>query len=296
MGGHWLVVEQPRTGSIMTVSLLPRRPGFMSADQWEFFTAVYGSLDNICRVDSDGNPYVDVDAMDLLVNGVGAPTVVVAWETLKADVDPGSLHSVQPEDGILGWAGFMRSHQEPSPAGLSASQGTDGTTEQLMPGPGGQGRAFLALLQRPGLGSEGAWQAAKGIELIPELQDVSLSQMTGYLTHLVGALRGANVAEAGLDAASTEEPESTPETGAIRPAATVGQCFAQAGLWWVAVFCVALVLLIIGVIVSGGGLAAVAAAIVGILVGSGVWATFGAVVSLVICLGGEVQIGGPSHF
>jgi hypothetical protein len=46
----------------------------------------------------------------------------------------------------------------------------------------------------------------------------------------------------------------------------------------------------VGVIVSGGGLAAVAAEILGILIAAGIWATFGGIIALVICLGGSVNV------
>jgi hypothetical protein len=249
----------------MPISILPQKPPYIPQHSWDNLVHVYGSADNVCRRDASGSAYIDVDAMDALVESTGARPVIREWQRFKSQADGNSLHSAGPHDAVAGWREFMAHHQSGDQEPMASHQS--------------RRQEFTGLAQHPYRHAEDAWTAAKNVEPIPAIQNVNLVGMADYLTRLVEAMRS---------------PESDPGTGdetLEAPAeVTVGDCFAQAGLWWVAVFFFALVVLIIGVIVTGGGLAAVAAGILGILIGAGIWATLGGIIALVVCLGGSLDI------
>lgn len=250
----------------MAISILPQKPSYISQQSWDHLVNCYGSADNICLRDANGRAYIDVGAMDALVETTAARPIIKAWQQFKSQSDNTLLHSAGPHDAVLGWREFMTSHQT-SPLGRDGAAIINGHQQE-----------FLQLAQHPYKSTEDAWIAAKNVEVIPEVQDVSLAGMADYLSRLVAALSSPS-------AVPTREKAIE-----VPAAATVGDCFAQAGLWWVIVFFFFLVTIIVGVIVSGGGLAAVAASILGILIASGIWATLGGIIALVICLGGSVGV------
>jgi hypothetical protein len=244
----------------MPVSILPERPTFMSDEAWGLLLKQAEPLENVFRADASGRAYVDVDLIDSLVQKSKIAPLITAWQQFKPQVDETSLHSANPKDETLGVASFMR------------AQGGTGTPAQ---------QQFVALLQQPFKSPEDAWAAAKKIEVLPQIQNVSAEKVTDYLRKVTKAMQQPASKEATADPKVASGPILT---------ATVGDCFGQAGLWWVIVFCFFVVLLIVGTIMSGGTLAAVVSGIVGILVSAGIWATLGAIVALVVCLGGAFDI------
>ena len=242
----------------MTISILPQKPPYIPQYHWDNLVRVYGSADNVCRRDASGRAYIDVDAMDTLVESTAAGPIIRSWQRFKSQSDRNLLRSAGPHDAAVSWREFMTSHQP-------------------------HHQEFTRLARHSYREAEDAWTAAKNIESIPVITNINLAGMADYLTRLADGLR------------SPESALGTEDEALEAPAkATVGDCFAQAGLWWVIwwviVFFFALVVLIVGIVVSGGGLAAVAAQILVILIGAGIQATLGGVIALVICLGGSVDI------
>jgi hypothetical protein len=249
----------------MTISILPQKPPYIPQHHWDNLVRVYGSADNVCRRDASGRAYIDVDAMDALVDSTAAHPIIRSWQRFKTQSDRNLLHSAGPHDAVSSWREFMTAHQSGDREFIAVHQPHH--------------QEFTRLAEHPYRDAEEAWTAARSVESIPAITNVNLSGMADYLTRMAHALRSA---EPTLD--TEDEALEAPEK------ASVGDCFAQAGLWWVIVFFFALVVLIVGIAMSGGGLAAVAAQILGILIGAGIWATFAGVIALVVCLGGSVDI------
>jgi hypothetical protein len=242
----------------MPISILPERPPYIPEESWLNLERIYGSADNVCRRDEHGTAYIDVNAMDVLIESTGAHHVIRAWRRFKSQADGHGLRSAGSHDAVINWHEFLAYHQ---------SREQELTASRQSPH-----QEYTRLARHPYRNAEEAWAAVKNVEPIPALANLDLTGVAEYLTRQAEALRS---------------PGATRDAGdeAVEPAgATVSDCFSRAGLWWVVAFFALVVVLILAVIASGGTILALAGAVLPILLAAGIGASIAGVIALVTCL------------